>query len=405
MNLHFDILSIMRNHHVKHVHIVINLAANASRLILQGILRYLSAHPGYRIHIVEPTGFGLVEILDVLRDNSTDGIITNEMEDPRLQQAFEKSNIPLVVIGSRQKCIPKRKANIAIVSLDELQLGKAGAQHLLTLGNFESLGFVRAREGYLNHLSDLRQEGFCRELARHGRKPFIHTDGTIPLEDWLARMPHPAAILATFDNRAIEVLDACEKAGLNVPRDVRVLGIDNNEILCTSASPRLSSIATNCENEGLQAMKILAHMISSRTVTLGRPKTTVSCSCEIITRDSTNVLPPGRELVRRAENFIRANAMHALTADDVVAHLHASRALVFLRFREFSRIPLQEMINCARIEHVKSRLKLSRQSLASIAQQCGFKNANYLKMLFKKKTGMTMREFRTHSLERLKADE
>ena len=95
--------------------------------------------------------------------------------------------------------------------------------------------------------------------------------------------------------------------------------------------------------------------------------------------------------------FISANASRSINVQDVVASLHVSRRLADLRFRQYYRKSILEAITNARLAVVRSRLVHTRETIDRIAAKCGFANANYLKILFKRHTGTTMSEFRRNA--------
>ncbi len=47
-----------------------------------------------------------------------------------------------------------------------------------------------------------------------------------------------------------------------------------------------------------------------------------------------------------------------------------------------------------RLAAVKERLKSTNKTMLAIGKECGFRSPDYLKRLFKKRFGMTMREWR-----------
>ena len=53
------------------------------------------------------------------------------------------------------------------------------------------------------------------------------------LAEWLVSLPKPCGVWAAFDQRAKHVLDACRLAGLNVPSQIQVLGVDNETYVCS----------------------------------------------------------------------------------------------------------------------------------------------------------------------------
>ena len=82
------------------------------------------------------------------------------------------------------------------------------------------------------------------------------------------------------------------------------------------------------------------------------------------------------------------------TAADVVARLHVSRSLADLRFREVTGTSILEAILARRLGEVTRLLRDTDMRISEIAARCGYRDANYLKNLFRKRTGMSMREWR-----------
>ena len=80
-----------------------------------------------------------------------------------------------------------------------------------------------------------RQEGILKKI----QAGFLETHSLI---HWLRRLPKPVCILACNDARALQLLIACELGAINVPEDVAVLGVDNDELVAGISRPTLSSI-------------------------------------------------------------------------------------------------------------------------------------------------------------------
>ena len=79
----------------------------------------------------------------------------------------------------------------------------------------------------------------------------------------------------------------------------------------------------------------------------------------------------------------------------MAAHLGVSRPLLDLRFRETQKTSVGRLITDTRLAEVAHRLKDTRIAIGTIPDLCGFKNANALKNLFKKRYGLSMREYRS----------
>ena len=135
-----------------------------------------------------------------------------------------------------------------------------------------------------------------------------------------------------------------------------------------------------------------SHATAARKDVLFRPS-----GLTVVERESTRVLAPGLALIQRAHDYITANANRAISTEDVITHLGVSRRLAYLRFREFEHKSIHQSILLARIAHVKKRLISSRQKIETISRDCGFENPNNLKIIFRRLTGMTMREWRARN--------
>ena len=85
---------------------------------------------------------------------------------------------------------------------------------------------------------------------------------------FLKALPRPTAVFAPMDGRARLVLDACQAAGLRVPEEIAVLGVDNDTLLCESTVPALSSIHTDGFRRGQIAAEMLDHLMQGRATAI-----------------------------------------------------------------------------------------------------------------------------------------
>ena len=76
----------------------------------------------------------------------------------------------------------------------------------------------------------------------------------------------PDGIFAINDISALEMMHILKMKGLHIPRDVAVLGF-NNEVICDFVEPTLSSIEHPAFDMGVAATRILLKQISSKEFT------------------------------------------------------------------------------------------------------------------------------------------
>ena len=377
-----------------------DLAKISGRKFFTGILDYMERKPELELRTIQPHDCDTNRLVPMFND--VDGIITSEMEIPAVARALERSHVPLVVAGTRQNCISSRKRNVIFITVDEEEIGALGAAHLRSLGRFKAFGFVHYNIESHRHLSFLRGNGFQREIARHGASvECFGKEAVLPetedghrLEEWLDALPKPAAIMTCDDSRAMDVLAACMRRHIKVPGNVSLIGVDNDMFICRSTSPQLTSIRIETEQLGFCAAKELDRLISAKKPIERPRKSIIHVELRVMERKSTITVSPGLHLVQNALCFIEENASKGLTVSDVVEHLKVSRRLADQRFREFHGDSILNAITDARLKEVKRMLRTDASSIDSISRSCGFAAPAYLKALFKKRFGMTMRDYR-----------
>ena len=120
----------------------------------------------------------------------------------------------------------------------------------------------------------------------------------------------------------------------------------------------------------------------------------------VVGRSSTRHSTNSAALSHDAMSFISRNALRGISAKDVTMHLHVSRRLADLRFREATGTSLQKAIIEKRLKEVCRLLSDSTLTISEIAVQCGYRDANYLKNLFKRRYNMSMRDWRKQNSQK-----
>lgn len=96
------------------------------------------------------------------------------------------------------------------------------------------------------------------------------------------RHPDIDGILCGSDQVARSVLDALRDMGKNVPADIAVVGLDNREVLASSARPGLTSVDMNLHRIGATAAKSLVNAIDGTP-----PRGEQTVPCRLVVRGST----------------------------------------------------------------------------------------------------------------------
>ncbi len=191
---------------------------------------------------------------------------------------------------------------ICHVRADHRKIGRIAGEHLRSCG-FEHFAFYGITESLY---AQERLRGFCEAIQPH--TPAVLTAGsdaraTLTLEnvsgnlrDWLTALPKPVGILAVNDARARAVADASQEAGIRVPDEIAIVGVDNNEVMCEFGSPTLTSIPGNRELIGYRAAEQLDKLMRGEA------------------SDADTVVPPGDIVARESTDIGIFSNPHATTA-------------------------------------------------------------------------------------------
>ena len=380
--------------------IVVALWMNGTsgRDILSGIFRYAKTRAGWDIRLVQLPNAMHPERIRKLAEEGVDGLIASDISNPAIRGIVSKEDVPVVFIGPPTMPIPRpQDGKTSFVSCDDIAIGTMGARHFLSLGSFNGFGFISA--GKDPKWPNLREQGFHDTLAAAGRqcstfKSPTAADERIDAESlaaWLKSLPKPAAVMTYYDPYAVQVANVCHENGIAVPRQVSILGVDNDGLLCEFASPQLSSIQPDHERAGLLAAKELDALM---TRPARKPRTLVSPIIGVVERESTRPLSPAAHLIRKALRYIDANAAKGIGVADVAAHLKVSRRLADLRFREIENTSIHQAIEDRRMELAEKAISETNHPIRQIARESGYKNIKTFEAAFRKRHGTSPGSFR-----------
>ena len=381
--------------------IVLRMSGAAGRDILSGIFHFTRSHPHWHMRLFQMPSEFTPEIFRMAMSNGIDGIIASEPGPDETARLVCESDIPVSFIGDPGAILAKRKSRIAFTRNDDEFIGHLGARYLASLGAHRSYGFVPTTSR--QYWSDSRFKGFSEELAARGINPiFFRSPGAAgsdediaALKEWLITMPKPAAIMTAWDTRATQVLNICKAANIKIPKQIAVLGVDNDELLDESSDPPLSSILPNHEKLGYVAARELEQLMSGRPRKSSAPF--LARPFKIVERESAVASSPAAHLLTRAMDYIRKNATKGIKVNNVVEFLGISRRLADLRFHQFNGETINEAITHYKLEAVKKLLATTNRPIKTVSEACGYADIAYLKTLFKKRFGMTMREWRNQN--------
>jgi LacI family transcriptional regulator len=375
----------------RQVALLIETSNAYGRGLLQGVVHYIREHQPWSFHLMEQ-GRG-DDPPEWLENWKGDGIIAR-IETPRIAQAVVKANVPAVDV-SAARLVPA----LPWVETDDEQIARMAVEHLLERG-FKHFGYcgdarfnwsVWREHHFRAHVEAAKQTLHCyRPASTKGDVSAMMRD----LRAWLQQLPKPVGIMACYDIRGQQVLDACRSAGLTVPEEVAVIGVDNDALLCDLASPPLSSVIPNTHRTGYEAAALLDRMMSGKRVS---PVAHLIAPLGVAARQSTDVLAVDDRNIARALQFIRDHACAGINVADVLKAVPLSRRVLEQRFqRMLGHTPREEILH-VRLNRVKQLLVETDLPLYLIAERTGFEHVEYLSVVFKRETGATPSAFRAEA--------
>jgi LacI family transcriptional regulator len=377
---------------MRHVAILIETSRAYGRGLLRGIARYNREHGQWSIFF-QPQGLG-DPAPPWLATWRGDGILAR-INDRQIARAVQQVGVPVVNMRGTIADLP-----FPFIGSDNAAIARLAAEHLLERG-FRHFAFCGYQRDFHPKL-DMRSDCFQQIIEQAGYRSYVLQD--VPrrrprsweqqqawIARWIAGLPKPVGILAANDDRGLQVLDACRRKQIAVPDQVAVLGVDNDEYLCSLSLPPLSSVDVNSEETGYQAASLLDRMMGGKRP----PKRLREIKpAGVIVRRSTDVLATDDGEVIRAIRFIREHACRPIRADDVVQHVSVSRTSLESRFRSVLGRTLHQEIRKVQIDAATTLLASTDLPIKQVALRSGFKNVHYLSRVFSAMVGQPPAEFR-----------
>lgn len=205
------------------------------------------------------------EIEELLR-RQVDGILYASMFHRELALPEQLASVPTVILNG--ECTTP---GVPWVAPDEVAGGRDAAEVLIEAGH--------TRLGFINNIDEIpasagRLAGFTARMAEAGIAPeslavtAAETDpagGYAAAMELLTREPRPTAIFCFNDRLAMGAYRAAAELGLQIPRDVSIMGFDNHEFVADGIHPGLTTIELPHYDMGVWAAEQLFNQIDGTT--------------------------------------------------------------------------------------------------------------------------------------------
>lgn len=324
-----------------------------------------------------------------------DGIVGRVQ--PELEEQAVKANIPLinVWVSSPSRHVPAVLPDLEIA-------GRMAASHLAGRGfrRFGFVGYTRTRS------SQWLQNGF-REASRTHQ---IKTNSLLvspsfsesvrswsrfqkQVREWLSKLHRPIGIATLNDKLARYVINAAIEMELDVPGDVAVIGLENEEVVCLRPEPSISSIDLGWHQIGESAGKALGRLMNGDS---SQERMELIPPVSLVPRKSTDAFDVADETVARALRFIAEHSDKPIKVRDVVNHVPMSGRSLERRFQMSRAVTIKQEIIRFRIERAKRLLAETDLLIKQVAEASGFANSRRLCEVFRRLEGTSPEQFRKH---------
>ena len=367
----------------KNVILLIERSGPLSHSLVKGIMRYSNHHLEWSFCRESSYQNRRKEMVKW----QVDGVIAHVL-DSKMAKKIVPLEVPAVVKGINE-IVP----NMANIVIDIEAVGKMAFEHLRDHG-FESFAFVGFEEElWSRELSDYVQQEYAADIYMEQksriRKSYEKELGRIV--QWLDSLEKPVGIAVGNDDCGRHVIEACKHAGYQIPAEVGIINVEDNEGISDWTCPPMSSIQLNTEKAGYEAAELLDRLMLGQGD--DRQKITIH-PVGVIVRQSTDVCCVDDPEIRKALEYIKENYEKPIQSDDVVKATTISRRALYDRFKQIMGHSINDELRRVRVEKIAKLIVETDIPISQIVDQCRYTSLRNVSRYFKREKGMSLLEYR-----------
>jgi len=372
-----------------------DLSEEYNKHILKGITRYSKDHGPWtfcKMPAYYRETMGIDGILKWAQEWEADGIIGQFYNKGEVEK-FTQANIPVIAQDFKE-----RFSGIPNITGDYKETGRLAANYFLKKGfkNFAFYGFtniVWSRERAEGFEERIQEAGFNVHYYEHKGPgaPDLWYYKPSAVAEWLKSLPQPIALMTCDDNQGQHIAEAAKHAGIRIPDEIAILGVDNDEMICELSDTPLSSIELDAEKGGYEAARVMQEMVENKTC---KGPNIVVKPTQVVTRVSTDIFASQDKYIVSALKYIHGNLDKNLKVDQVLKEVPLSRRSLEKRFIMTTGYPVYEYIYNQRIERFTQKLLETDMTIFEIALDLGLSDSKNIARQFKQVKGLTPMEYR-----------
>jgi len=324
-----------------------------------------------------------------------DGFIA-DFDDPEIGEALAATRLPVVAVGGSYAKDSDYPKGMPYVATDNFLLVKLAHDHLVEAG-LPRIALYSVPESAGNRWAQEREKAFA-QLSPLGliycgiQTSAVQWSSAIEdLVNWISSLPKPVGIIAITDSRARQLMHACSVAGLAVPEQVAIVGIDNDPLTQSLTRIGLSSVRQGTYEMGRAAAHLLHQMLHGVTF---KNKIVLVPPVGLNPQASSKHTRPFSAHVMKARFYIRQYGCQGIKNEQVAEYVGVSRSTLELCFREELGSTVHSELLAHRLEVAQNLLRNTDLRAAEVAQQAGFTTLQYMYAVFKRELGITPADYR-----------
>lgn len=209
---------------------------------------------------------GAKEVVNLLKNNIIAGVVLLDIAESNNEFKQVISHYPVVQIGKPLIDTTDKY----IVSADDRTIAYDVVSHLIETGKKRIAIISGASEGKISHFEQQREKGYTDAL-RDNNLPCddclkFHVDftmdgGSDATKKILALENRPDAIFCISDSLAVGCIYRLKKAGISIPDEISVAGVDNSEIT-EFFDPPITTVDQSFKEIGSETIRMLVSLIN-----------------------------------------------------------------------------------------------------------------------------------------------
>ncbi len=380
-------------HKIVKILLLIDYSSEFSRKLLRGLVQYSKENGPwifYRLPSYYKALYGKEGVVKWAKEWKADAVLAHW--DNEESQILSTLGIPVVLqnIKERSQLFSNLTGNyVGTGAMAARFFYQKRFRNFAFYGNRRVIWSRERAEGFRHEVEKIGGNYFYFETENFDEEQF-HQDMVV-LEKWLISLPKPIALFACDDNFALQISEICKINNINIPQDIALLGVDNDELICNLSDPPISSIVLDVEKGGYEVGKLMHQLMTKERK---KPFNIVINPIRVEQRLSTERYNISNKYILEVVKYIEENFIQDINIETLTHLVPLSRRNLEMKFKKEVGISTYQFVLYCRVERYANLLISTDLPLIELAFESGFNDYKNISRIFKKFKGYTPLEYR-----------